>query len=584
MSLQLEQPSTSDQIPQRFTHIEEDGPNDLDQDSNDEFDGDMDDDNLSFDGIYDNDSAEFDVPVMESPQAEFAPPPPPLCIICRRKPSYSQGGKSFPTCGYTCAAKLQEAINSNDPNDNTNSVNGNVRRDGYQRQGRTEINRATTFQGRANNESSNAPQTPQPSSTTYVDPNIRLLTQHLGGHNSQRAQTQPPLQAQEKRNVAAELPAPLAAQSHRSRPHPRIAYTQPQVQQVQQRHQPLPSSFRRHAQQNNDDNDLLYTPTQGPPLLPFWSGPPPSQASSSTSHGHNRYNSQGTDLRGRLPNYTPKRYLHQQQPSAVERFAAPVRQQPARPSGPPHPSVACVYCHRRPKQAGHDQCGNNCRESAKIACLLCKSRPKFGRYHLCGKSCKQIAVKSTPLILEAPHGHATYELVEKKFKDGWKVTNPPCPPIKKIFKIIENKKFLQPYDQYKKTVGNEVFRYHGTSRKCTLGTGNNTQLCNAANCALCNILRTSFKTSLANPSGAFGPGIYTSSASNKSYSYTGGGTGAVLLTKVILGKVRDVSGWNEVMSCPPGFNSVVFDRSKGTLNETIVYADDAIRPVFLIVF
>ncbi|KAF9054279.1 hypothetical protein BJ165DRAFT_1338246, partial [Panaeolus papilionaceus] len=252
-------------------------------------------------------------------------------------------------------------------------------------------------------------------------------------------------------------------------------------------------------------------------------------------------------------------------------------------TGSSDPSM-CDYCHRRPRQTGHNQCGKSCRDSAKIACLLCKSRPKFGRYHLCGKSCKQIAIKSTPLILEAPHGHATYELVEKKFKDAWKVTSPPCPPIKKIFKIIENKAFLQPYDRYKKNHGNEVFRYHGTSRKCTLGTGNNAQLCNASNCPLCNILKTSFKTSLANPSGAFGPGIYTSSASNKSYSYTGGGSGAVLLTKVILGKPRMVTGWNEVMSCPAGFNSVVFDRNNGTLNETIVYSDDAIRPVFLIVF
>jgi len=29
---------------------------------------------------------------------------------------------------------------------------------------------------------------------------------------------------------------------------------------------------------------------------------------------------------------------------------------------------------------------------------------------------------------------------------------------------------------------------------------------------------------------------------------------------------------------------VVFDRMNGTLNETIVYTDDAIRPVFLLIF
>lgn len=244
----------------------------------------------------------------------------------------------------------------------------------------------------------------------------------------------------------------------------------------------------------------------------------------------------------------------------------------------------CNYCHRQPKLTGQNQCSKFCIDGAKLACLLCKSRPKFGRYHLCGRTCKQIAIKSTPLILEIPPGHATYELVERKFKTAWQVNTTQCPPIKKIFKIIENKSFLLPYDSYKKRVGNEVFRYHGTARRCTLGNAGNTQLCTSTACPLCSILRTSFKVSLANPSGAFGPGVYTSSASNKSYSYSRDGTGAILLTKVVLGKVRSVSAWNEVMTCPPGFNSVVFDRQNGTLNETIVYSDDAIRPVFLLLF
>ncbi|KAF8966937.1 hypothetical protein BDZ97DRAFT_1657074, partial [Flammula alnicola] len=250
-------------------------------------------------------------------------------------------------------------------------------------------------------------------------------------------------------------------------------------------------------------------------------------------------------------------------------------------AGPANPNMCDVSPRRFP---GHNQCGVNCRESAKLACLLCKSRPKYKRYHLCGKTCKKIATKSTPLILEAPQGHATYELVQNKFKSAWKYPGTPIPTIKNIYKIIENKSFLQPYDRYKYVVGNEVFRYHGTMRKCTLGSPGNTQLCSNTTCALCSILRTSFKTSLANPSGSFGPGIYSSSAANQAYSFTGGGTGAIILTKVILGNVRSVNRGNEVMSCPPGFNSVVYDSQNGTLNETIVYSDDAIRPVFLIVF
>ena len=89
---------------------------------------------------------------------------------------------------------------------------------------------------------------------------------------------------------------------------------------------------------------------------------------------------------------------------------------------------------------------------------------------------------------------------------------------------------------------------------------------------------------------------------DRSYSFTQGGSGAILVTKVVLGKVRKVTAWNEVMNCPPGFdsvsvyihplkatlkhtyNQVVFDRQNGQLNETIVYAENAIRPAYLLLF
>jgi hypothetical protein len=80
----------------------------------------------------------------------------------------------------------------------------------------------------------------------------------------------------------------------------------------------------------------------------------------------------------------------------------------------------------------------------------------------------------------------------------------------------------------------------------------------------------------------------------------------MLVTKVVLGKSQTVTA--ALQSCPSGFDSVsylnfftflhaflpqptshnphvqvVFDKD-GPHNETIVYTDDAIRPVFLIMF
>jgi len=213
---------------------------------------------------------------------------------------------------------------------------------------------------------------------------------------------------------------------------------------------------------------------------------------------------------------------------------------------------------------------------------MCRCRPRFGKYHFCGKTCKGFSVRETPFLLEVPLGHVTYKMVEDKFKGSWKdPQGNPCPPIKKAYKIVESAAFLRPYDIYKQSKGNERFRYHGTTRKCTLGDPGNTKLCSIPACPLCSILRTSFNVNLANPAGAFGKGIYTSSASNKARSYAT--NGAILLNKVVLGKVRNVSAFNEVMALPPGFDSVVFERMNGQLNETIVYDNNAIRPVFLII-
>ena len=53
--------------------------------------------------------------------------------------------------------------------------------------------------------------------------------------------------------------------------------------------------------------------------------------------------------------------------------------------------------------------------------------------------------------------------------------------------------------------GNEVFRYHGTSRQCSLGSNGQSKLCNSSSCAACSILRTSFDVSLGNPAAAYVP-------------------------------------------------------------------------------
>ncbi|KAF9526082.1 hypothetical protein CPB83DRAFT_908637 [Crepidotus variabilis] len=243
----------------------------------------------------------------------------------------------------------------------------------------------------------------------------------------------------------------------------------------------------------------------------------------------------------------------------------------------------CNYCHRRPKITGFNQCGKHCGNLAKKACLLCKSRPKYKGYHLCGKTCIQISMKKTPLLLEAPEGHETFVMVKDKFEAAWMDHNNPLPSVKAIFKVVEGRDVLKAYGQRKVAVGNENYRYYGTSRKCTLGSAGNDKLCNDSTCSLCNIIAYSFRTNFAYPNGPYGQGVYSSSSTTRAYGYTHAGKGAVLMTKVIMGNPWNVNQSGVVNACPPSNDSVIFDRNNGS-QDTVVYNDEAIRPVFLILF
>jgi len=226
------------------------------------------------------------------------------------------------------------------------------------------------------------------------------------------------------------------------------------------------------------------------------------------------------------------------------------------------------------------------RGDPKSACLMCRSRPKNGGYDFCGITCRDAARKLAPLLLEVPRGHTTFTMVENKFKEAWKPANRTlCPPVRNVYRVVETSSSRDAYSSYAKLHGNECFRYHGTRRSCQLGENGNAKLCTSSFCNACSIIKTSFKVSLANPGGAFGKGVYTSSASNKSSNYSDSNKkGVMFLTKVALGKVHNVNRFAEVKACPSGKQSVIFNRMNGELNETVVYTNDAIRPVFLIVF
>lgn len=95
--------------------------------------------------------------------------------------------------------------------------------------------------------------------------------------------------------------------------------------------------------------------------------------------------------------------------------------------------------------------------------------------------------------------------VAKQFSDTWRHTNLAAKAPAHIYFILVSPAEMQRYNSYKQAVeakgnfkqrnrtpGNENRRWHGTTRKCSLGDPGNTELCQNTTCALCSIITSSF--------------------------------------------------------------------------------------------
>ncbi|KAH9830117.1 uncharacterized protein C8Q71DRAFT_378717 [Rhodofomes roseus] len=218
----------------------------------------------------------------------------------------------------------------------------------------------------------------------------------------------------------------------------------------------------------------------------------------------------------------------------------------------------------------------------------------------CSNRCKEDTFSSAPLILHLDKEMAAFKDVEKQFTDKWKHPTT-VPTVVKIWKIYSRKKHTDDFLSYKDAVermtglpgGNSRRRWHGTFRQCTIGdTESQVALCQDANCSLCRIIETSFSVAQASKrfGGRFGKGIYISATSSKSNDYVqergGSPYKAMLLNDVVMGKTKKLTtGDMTLMEPPAGYDSVVGEPGADlNYDEAIVYRDDAIRPLFLIIY
>ncbi|EED81023.1 predicted protein [Postia placenta Mad-698-R] len=146
-------------------------------------------------------------------------------------------------------------------------------------------------------------------------------------------------------------------------------------------------------------------------------------------------------------------------------------------------------------------------------------------------------------------------------RNSWKSGGTPCPEVKKVYKIVQRPMYATNYKTYqhlpivRSRVGNELRRWHGTKRECTIGNGGNATPCTSRTCSLCYILRSTVDAAQY-PGGL----IHSSSTSDKSDQYSDSPnqypSKAMLLTKVAAGKSAQLSRSQLSQGVPAGYNSV----------------------------
>jgi len=214
------------------------------------------------------------------------------------------------------------------------------------------------------------------------------------------------------------------------------------------------------------------------------------------------------------------------------------------------------------------------------------------------------SLKKSQRLRALKEGEGEYEYVKKLFEDGWLHPEKQKPTIRSIFKLLHTQDEMGDYHMYGSTVKQEVgggvmtsgLFFHGTNRACTLGdTKIKDELCTKNKCSLCAIIRDSFdveKTGSKHKFSRFGAGIYTSACSSKADDYfqdvspSKVQSRALLVNTVVYGNAKKLLHTDtSVHSRKSGFHSVM-GVPGGDLNydETVVYNNEAIRPVYLITY
>lgn len=205
--------------------------------------------------------------------------------------------------------------------------------------------------------------------------------------------------------------------------------------------------------------------------------------------------------------------------------------------------------------------------------------------------------------------HPKVDGVKHQFAQSWKHPGP-VPTVTRVLQVRNTAEIYRRYEAYRRDKGNEVRRWHGTSlsSRCSFGILPDQPPCSNADCAVCNILATSFDIRRAGTSSTggqrmalrYGEGLYFSKTSSKSNDYAAnserrvaghrGQCRVMFLCKVALGSVYETTRdrIDDVQPILDRNDSIVglTTDDGGALNydEAVVYDPSAAIPSYLVVY
>ncbi|WEW61561.1 hypothetical protein PRK78_007052 [Emydomyces testavorans] len=226
-------------------------------------------------------------------------------------------------------------------------------------------------------------------------------------------------------------------------------------------------------------------------------------------------------------------------------------------------------------------------------CLYCKQRPKAKYYTFCSTHCSNKVTDEAPHLIRVPPNHVLFKSVLSQFLKGWHHGSHPI--IRSITLITWDRRAKKRFDDYRfgiekreryvfkgKAPGNEVDRFRGLDRYCTIGEAGNRKLCNHPSCRVCEAISEGFGPHLRSKR-KFLPADDYAHSHHPHAVYK-----AMLLCRTVLGRSFIVSkDMPKLSQPPPGFDSVC--AATGPLSsfgsdESVVYDERAILPAYLIVY